>query len=358
MQFFVEGVIYFYVFICMTLMLFNILYIARSKWVERVHERQARYWGDEIKQAEESEGKFVISPDDLKRLKHVQNFSSFHKAVVYWVLGTEGADNFFVNNAHQIQELAIAYARRDAMERAFMASFIASFRCPLSPNAGMLAEIMLSYLDDSTVFCRENVLQALYALGRPGAVENALQLMNERKWYHSPKLLSDGLTMYTGNREELVELLWRNHTQWDESFNVAVVQFGAFLDSERIQSMFLDALLHEDVTVEVRFGLIRYFQRHPIPDALERLIAYVEEDGQYAIPAASALAGYDNQRTRAALKQALCSKNWYVRHNAALSLVRMGLSEEERADVVRKGDRYAIEMLDFVLGPQAQGGAA
>ncbi len=353
MQSFVEGVVYFYIFVCFALMVFNILYILRSSWAERRREVRARYWKSEIDKAE---GPFVLNERQVRKLANVQQFASFHRAITYWVLGTNGSDEFFCNNAHQIQQLALVYARREAMERAFMASFIASFRCRSSANAAMLAEIMLGYLENSTIFCRENVLQALYALGRPHAVENALNVMNDRGWYHNPKLLSDGMTMFTGNKEELVLSLWQNHAKWDEPFNVAVVQFAAFLESEAIAEQFERELVGGEVTVEVRFALIRYFGRHPNNEVLPTLLRYVEEDGQFAVPAAAVLSAYNTAQSKDALVGALSSPNWHVRHNAALSLGRLGVSANERRAIEAIGDRYAIEMLDYVLGPDETNG--
>ncbi len=344
----VESVIYFYVFVCVMLMVFNVLYIARSSWVERKKRRRARYWK---KQIDKADGPFVLSDAQVRKLMRVQDFAAFHRAIILWVLGTESSDQFFYDNASQIQKLALAYARREAMERAFMASFIASFRCSSSSNAGMLAEILLSYFQDSTVFCRENTLQALYALGRPHAVENAFHIMNEQEWYHSPKLLSDGMTMYTGDMEELVLMLWRNHGRWAESLNVAIVQFASFLDSPTIAHLFEDELLNGSVTTEVRFTLIRYFQKHRSENVLQRLLGFANEDGIYAIAAVGALSSYDCEQSRAALKRALCSPNWHVRHNAALSLSRVGLTPAEREEIEAGNDRYAIEMLDYVMGP-------
>ena len=40
----VESVIYLYLFVCVALLVFNILYIGRSKWVERQRERRIRRW--------------------------------------------------------------------------------------------------------------------------------------------------------------------------------------------------------------------------------------------------------------------------------------------------------------------------
>ncbi|MDO4537536.1 MAG: HEAT repeat domain-containing protein [Coriobacteriales bacterium] len=355
MQSVVEGVIYFYVFVCVALMIFNILYIARSSWVARRKEREMRYWREEI---ENGCGSFVLSDRQLRKLQNVETFASFQGAVISWVLGTAESDTFFHNNAHQLQELAVYYGRRDAMERAFMASLIASTRCADLPNAHQLAEIMLSYLEDSTVYCRENVLQALYTLGRPNAVEHALHIMNENEWYHSPKLLSDGMTMYLGDKEELALILWENRHEWAETYNVATVLFASFLESPTISEEFEEALLYEPVTAEVRFALIRYFGYCPSVRMHERLVRYVEGNDQFAVVAASALSSYPGDKTKQVLMKALRSRNWHVRHNAARSLSKLGLTEEERREVVSWGDRYASEMLDYVLGPLDRGGAS
>lgn len=340
----VEFVIYFYIFICVTLLLFNILYILRSGWVKKKRSVRIARW---VKAMGSDPAVFVMTDETVRRLRHINELTAFSAALNDTIIGTPGAARFFKTNCFSLQKIALAYQKKRAMERAFVAYFIASFRTSDADNQDMLAEIMLSYLDNSTVFCRENVLQALYALGRPRAVEHAFDILNEKELYHNPKLLSDGLIRFTGDREALAERLWHKRMQWEEPLNVGVVQFAAALDSETLDPLFYDSLIGEHFSEEVSFALVRYFQRHRYEPARAYLQQLLREDGPLAIPAGAALANYPGEDTKTALKEALTSRNWYIRRNAALSLERLGISEEDREEIRAGGDRYAAEMLRY-----------
>ena len=76
-------------------------------------------------------------------------------------------------------------------------------------------------------------------------------------------------------------------------------------------------------------------------------------DVNLAIVAASVLDRYPGQDTVAALKAALSHPNWYVRYNAAGSLVALGQTEASLKDILDGPDRFAREILAYRLGEAA-----
>ena len=224
------------------------------------------------------------------------------------------------------------------MERAFFAYVVASYHPPLADEYDPLVETLLGYLDSSTVYCRENVLSALYALGSCQGVEHVYSILNE--W----------------DKETLVRRLWQHRREWDEALVTAVVQFAAMLPGDDFAPPFLNALEREKLPLELRFSLVRYFQRHACPQAEPMLLRLMEvhtgEQGQLAIAAAASLSAYRSPAARQALKDALHSRNWHIRYNAAASLGRLGLDGDEVEEIRASGDRYAMEMLDYALPTQ------
>lgn len=337
----VENVIYFYLFICIALLLFNVLYILYSNSRKKSREKRVSSWKKELeRQGEELD-------IEIKRLRSIRELTAFHAAVSHVLLERGKGKRLFAGNAERFQELALVYAKRSAMERAFFAYVIASFHTGDVPNAGILSEIMLSYLEDSTVYCRENVLHALYALGREQAVEHAYELLHERGWYHNPKLLSDGLVNYTGDKDALITRLWKHRGEWEDFLTVGVVQFASMQNVPTLHEDFLIELQRDTAPEEVRFALVRYFQRCRDERARSELLRLLEEDGPLAVAAAAALSSYPGAESVEALKKAMHSRNWYIRRNAAMSLEKLGISEADVEDIRLSGDRYANEMLDY-----------
>ena len=100
---------------------------------------------------------------------------------------------------------------------------------------------------------------------------------------------------------------------------------------------------------------MRYFRRHAVPYAKPALLRLLkgETDGkrELAIAAAASLASYPDEMVRQALKEALHNPNWYVRQNAARALKVLGVTWEE-SGIKNSTDRYAAEMLEYILGVQ------
>lgn len=348
----VRAVIYFYIFICVALLLFNLLYIFRSGSVKRRQKRRVHRWETYLDSF--LEGSPVWDSSELlRRLKDTEELMAFFTAMESRKdTQPEETARFLQENRPLVLELAGVYQKKDAMEQAFFAYVIASFCPPVGDKGDPLTEQLLSYLDGSTVYSRENVLNALYALGSAQSVEHAFVLMSQRGWYHDPRLLSDGLTRFQGDQDALANRLWKNRRQLSECFQVGLIRFADTLSGNRFAEDFLKALETEQLPAETQFALVRYFRRHPIPHAKPVLLRLLKGDAEgkrdLSIAAAASLASYPDSETRKALKDALHSQNWYVRQNVARSLKAMGVTWEE-VQTSSGGDRYAADMLEYIF---------
>lgn len=353
MNFTINTVVYFYIFICIALLLFNILYILRSERKNRRDTVLMKRWNDFFDR-ELDPDRSVSDEDDnrkqlIRKLKKINELSAFNTALEPRL--EDDGTRTYLNGCYDIfQELALYYGRRPPMERAFFAYLIAEYRPERPEGGGRLPTILLEYMENSTVYCRENVLQALCALGSGGCIEQALRLMEERGWYHHSRMLSDGLTAFRGDRAALAEQLWSISDRWNENLRLAVVQFATNV-TDRLKGPFRKALSQGDTPLEVRFALIRYFARYPDPEAKPMLLDLAGDstaEGGPAIAACSVLARYPGEDTVEVLENALRSPNWYIRRNAALSLVAINGKDAAYAYAERVNDRYAKEMLNYV----------
>lgn len=362
MNLFTHYVLYFYLFICIVLMLYNFCYLNRIRRRARRHARRKRRWELDVWAVDEG----IVAPQKLFwYMRRTENLMVFNEVMSVKILTRpQEVRTFFLEHPAEIRALAREYGRKPAMERAFFAYVVASFHPPLEEEHDPLVETLLGYLDSSTVYCRENVLSALYTLGSGQGVEHVYSILSEWGWFHSPKLLSDGMMRFAGDKEALVRRLWQHRREWDEDLVTAIVQFAAMLPGDAFAQPFLDALEQERLPLELRFSLVRYFQHHPSPQAEPLLLRLIEahpgEQGQLAIAAAASLSAYESPAARQTLKTALHSRNWHIRYNAAASLGRLGLAGDELEAIRSTGDRYAMEMLDYALPtvPAGKGGCA
>lgn len=359
----IESVIYFYMFICVALLVFNIGYIFRAKGKSRTQEKRVRYWAEEIAKAVsflEKEGTIPREHSTVmqKKLGNINHLMAYNEALLS--LSENGVSRQYLEGLHDpFQVVAAGYAAKSPMERAFFAYVMSLHHPSKGREHDQLVEILLDFMHNATVYCRENVLQAIYVMGSPAAIESAFRLMSDEGLYHNSRLLSDGLMKFSGNKEELAWRLWNQHTQWSECIQIAIVQFATQL-SDAFQQTFLAALLDHTTYAEVRFAIVRYFQRHVYEDALPFLLSTAKDadrsgDG-LAIPVCAALASYPGETTVAALMQAVHSRNWYVRKNAAMSLVELHADADCLKELRKNSDRYAEEMLMYARELKMQKG--
>ena len=238
------------------------------------------------------------------------------------------------------------------MNRAYFAYLIAQYKPCDGREYRPIMEVLLSYLDNSTVYCRENVLNALCALGNLQSVVNMLQILNDRQWFHHQKLLADGLMTFTGDREALAQRLWEHAKRWDLHLRIAVIQFIAGCTAQ-FQETFLPILKAQSDDLEVRLAILRYYRRYPYEPVRPLLLNYLQHsdgsDVSLAIVSAAVLDQYPGEDTVKTLKKALQHSNWYVRYNAATSLVNLKVGDEVLQDVLNGTDRYAKEILAYKL---------
>ncbi len=356
----VEGVIYFYIFICIALLVFNVVYIMRDTFVERRRGERIVWWKNKLTGAGCLSGSQPVPENLYNRLCRIEHLMAFHAVVTEDVLpDADRTEAFFRTNLGMLRRLALEYGRKTAMERAYYAYVIASFHSPLETPHDNLSEILLRYIDDSTVYCRENVLNAFYALGSEQALEQALAALNENGYYHNPKLISDGMARFTGDKISLVRRLWRHRYDWEECLVVGLVQFATGIKGDTFDADFLAELESGELSEEIRFALVRYFRRHHYETAAEVLIRLLRHDetgeDNLAIAAAASLVSYPGGDTKEALKKAVTSRNWYVRRNAAGSLAEIGITDKDLEDIRSSHDRYAEEMIGYMLGEKEEG---
>lgn len=359
-----ENLIYVYLFICIALLFFNIFYIFCSKRRQRGQEKKAEKWEKMIREQIVSltRGEH-ISEEHQRQMK--REFVRTDSLVSYGnaldrisVKEPAMVDEYIFACQETIQFLASRYRKKDSMDQAYFA-YLISRHYPCCYNEyNPLMELLISFLHGSSVYCKENVLKALYALGNCEAVETALQLFNDQQWFHHPKLLSDGLLTYKGDKEELADRLWSHYRQWNQEIMLSVIRFiTGFTESYR--EVFFSLLIEEDTELEIKLSVFRYYRKYPYEPVRPLLIKELldeNSDDSPKIVAASVLSSFPGEETTAALKQALHHPNWYVRYNAAASLAQLKTQPWELQDIFTGEDQYAKEILEYMLEDVKAGG--
>lgn len=357
MEILVTRIIFLYIFICVALLIYDLSYILFSNHNKNKHQRRIRIWKKELRNIlSYMEQGYSFEEDHKTKLKRklvrIRELMAYNEAIKAVFTDKENLEQYFWSFREEFGYLATLYKKRESMDRAFISFLLSEYYANASYAKNELGEVLLTYLDDSTVYCRENVLQGLYSIGNIGAVENAFSMFNEMEWYHYPRLISDGLLSFSGNKIELVWRLWKHLGEWNEGLIVAVIQFASSV-SDVFAQEFLLVLEDENTHLEIRYELLRYFQRWYYEPAGEFLIKCILSDEidkvGLAIVASNVIGFYPGNETIEALKKAVLSQDWYVMRNAASSLVTLGITLTEVDEVKESGNLDAVDMLEYMI---------
>lgn len=347
----IEILVYAYLAVCLAMIVFNIVCIFLFSHNDRETEQSRIYYIDLIKgqfgrDTIEEQHRAMI----LKRLIHVRELMAFDKALEILHEEYPGEVQAYLCRLDSVfVTLADRYSRKDEIQMAFFPYLIARYRLFYGKEYPQINRILFDLLEKPSVYCRENALNAFYSMGISQNVADALKTVDRTGYYHSKKLLTDGLMTFTGDKNDLNEMLWERLPQFSLNMQLAILDYIRFSSGDFQERML--RLLREEHDSEIHFCAIRYLGRYPYSPAYEQLMEYAEHEDEmkweYTSITCFALASYPGDRTIAVLKKNLSSHNWYVRLNASQALETMKLEYADFVEVFEGDDRYAGEMMRY-----------
>lgn len=354
----VKLLIYVYMGICVSLLIFNLCYI----FVDAANGRQAQNPGRSFLRLQRRVQSFArtgqIAAKEHRQnqrvLLSVKRLERFHwsvekmrrempKEMEAYLAACEG----------DFRSLALVYQKKDELQKAYFARILELYGIGQDEHYDELKKILVEMACSTSVYTRENALRVLYHSGSTEAVIRAFLQMSRRGVFHYGKLLTDGLLSFCGDQEALVWELWKCRNQLSSDYVLAVMQFIR-MSQGGYEEEFCNFLQEENVDLELRLEALRYFRRYHHPPVYPLLLRLMNGSGEYGweyqAVTALTLVNYPCAKTEAVLKAALCHRNWYVRYNAAASLVTaFGTDEARFVDVLGGDDRYAKEILGYML---------
>ena len=353
-----EVLLYGYGLVCISMLVFNLLYMAHL----HTDDRRRVHWTDWFRRQAASQLETIrsgrqASPRHLqmlrRRLARVSHLLAFDR-LLDELDGRDPAVRLYIQQFEPVcLDLARAYLRRENTQAAYFCHFLYRHQLQRFMPAEQIQQLLLSYLQKDSLYCRVNALKALCTFGNPSVVTDALlRLQNRDEGQIREKLVTETLCSYTGDSDALIAQLLQSFDRFSLHVQRAILDYIRFTSGNYCDQML--ALLQDDSrNKELHFPAIRYLGRYPYEPARALLLCLVRDDDpvrwEYEAVSAAALAGYTGQDVQEALVQALQSPNWYVRYNASASLERQGLSYKSLLGRLRADDRYAREMLTYRL---------
>lgn len=354
----IEIMIYTYIAICVSMILYNIIYVfilkhrsralvSDSEKLEKVLDEQIEILkkGGEIS---EKHKKFLC-----RKLDKTSGVTAFDKALEsVFAKEPEFCEKYLVDTFSVFETLTHRYISKDTVKIAYFPYILHKYNILKHHEGERLTSALFDLLISVNVYCRENTLKALYSMQRPDIVRKALKVIDTNLSFHHPKLITDGLMFYKGDKDELKTTLFTYFKDYSVQMRVNILNYFRFA-AIKCDSEMLEMLKNEKENREIRFSAIRYFEKFPSGDA-EPVIFNLAENlenrtWEYQAIATSALKAYPGDTTFRILVKNLSSSNWHVRQNSAISCEKLGYTYQDLIGVFDGNDRYAREIMRYRL---------
>lgn len=354
----VEIMIYTYIAICVSMILYNIIYVFILKHRERALISDSKKMGAIVsEQIEVLKNGGEISEKHKKylfrELDKTSGITAFDKALEkIYKEEPELTEKYLVDTFSVFEYLTHRYISKDTLKIAYFPYILHKYNILKYYESERLTTALLDLLRSVNVYCRENTLKALYSMQKPEIVKKSLEIIDTNLSFHHPKLICDGLMFYKGDKDELREILFKGFADYSVQMRVNILNYFRFA-SVRCDDEMLYILKNEKENREIRFSAIRYFEKFPTDSARLVILNLAENlenrTWEYQAIATSALKSYPGDVTFRILIQNLSSSNWHIRQNSAISLEKLGYTYQDLINVFDGNDRYAREIMRYRL---------
>lgn len=354
----VEIMIYVYFAICLSMIAFNIVYVfilrRRHKSFASDTEKFKKLISSQLEKIQAGEGVDEKHKHYLeKALNHTSLVTAFDNALdSFYEAEPETVQKYFYETFEVFENLTHKYISKDTVKIAYFPYLLDKYDIILHDKKGKMTEILMDLLRSVNVYCRENTLKAIYSKNDENLVADALKIIDRNLTFHHPKLISDGLFEFHGDRQRLKDCLIHNFDAYSVQMKVNILNFFRF-SGTRCDEEMLNFLNDEKLNCEIHFSAIRYFEKFPSEAAKPIIHALAENKDkrswEYQSIASSALKSYPCDTTFRILVKNLSSSNWYVRLNSAISCEKLGYTYHDLISVFDGNDRYAREILRYRL---------
>ena len=354
----IEVMLYIYGAVCISMIVFNIIYNLLLQHREPLLKRRYRKMKNQIAfQLQNIENNGKITENHLhflaKKLRRINGLIVFYRVISEMKKEPINCFDLYLNQIQPVVlYLAVEYLDKENLQAGYFTYFLSQCKTRRYRPMDSLQDILLKYLEKDNLYCRCNALQALYDFGNEDHVIAALQLQDDGKVFIHEKILTEGLLSFTGDHEALIQKLWIAFSSFSVHTQQGILNYIRFQSGNYPVQMF-SIMQNETMDKELRLSAIRYFGKYYYAPALEPLLHFVQDNDpdhwEYATVAASALSLYGQEKVIEVLKDALCSENWYIRYAAAQSLTAHHVEYSDLKDILLGNDRYAREMITYHL---------
>lgn len=344
-----ENILYIYLIVFTSVLIFDIV----SVFYKRASERRLERTEFLIEEIISDEDPANVSESHKKALK------IYLKKINYFIAFSHVVDNMeehkremYLSSIRDIfNQIYEHYSKQEIVRQTYFVHFLAQYPFIYERGMKQLITYIINCTTSESVYLRENALNTLYRIGDESYLKEAFYYMNYLGIAHHHKLITDGLLRYNGDSSKLIGMLLEEMDSYNENYKVACISYFAYKKVDCTERMY-EMLTDSDESKEARIACIRYFANvnyEPVVEVLRVLLEDDKNNWEYSAVVASTLGKYPSKKTTEWLMNAVQSHNWYVRNNAASSLIQMTKKANYSDLIDRIDDKYAKEAIEYQL---------
>jgi HEAT repeat protein len=236
------------------------------------------------------------------------------------------------------------YKRKDKTLKAYLAKLLGEYRL----SNYEISEFLLSCLNTKSMYLRVLSLESIAKIGNINTLESAIEYISKEGKYINNKVFTDILNQFGRDKFSLDKYLISKFETFNEDIQKVIVDHFKNNKTEFAKYKLLN-YLDKDISKEVNISIIRYFSGIKYEKAKDKIIELLNsKDWEYRAVCATALKNYKCKESENALAKSINDKNWYVRYNSAMTILRFA-DYNLIYDLLLDSDEYVKDILFYAM---------
>ncbi|MDV8108857.1 HEAT repeat domain-containing protein [Bacillus sp. BAU-SS-2023] len=211
-----------------------------------------------------------------------------------------------------------------------------------------ISEFLLSCINTKSIYLRVTALESIAKIGNINTLKSAIEYVSKEEKYINNKVFTDIINQFGGDKSELDKYLINDFKEFNESLQKVIV--GHFKNNkiEFVKEELLN-LLKDNISKEINISIVKYFTIINYDECKDTIIELLNNgDWEYRAVCAIALKNYKCKCSEKALLKSINDKNWYVRYNSAISILKFG-DKDLINYILENDDKYAKDILFYAM---------
>lgn len=347
----IEYLIYIYMVLCASMMVFNIFYFLYNISEEKIQNNRKIGINNRInRQMFLINNNTKLNVSDLKYLKKALKFSN-NLIALEKCLDNENEENVkkYIDNIQYVfYELAPYYNKVDNIKKAYFAYLIGKYKISKDSNNNILINTLYNFLESESVYCRDSSFKAIVKISSETEIVKLFKKINNIESNYYPEMIAKGLSGYIGNKENLIKILWNYYNEFSLNIRIAILML--ILDTELDYSKEFCELLNGDIVSEKeKIQILKYFRKNYYPKIKESLLTIltINNSKELIIQCIKTMQQYADNDIKDALINYIKYTDWETKVEIANTLAVLGTSYTELAEIYNSGDEMTREILKY-----------